>query len=271
MWSDGRTRIVIKQTTGIQNLDLGAFLNTHVGRPAKADQRAIADYLDRETARIDTLIAAKQRTTSLLSERWRSQRSHAILQGFDPVTGAGVPPARWDVRNLGATVTLQRGHDLPSDSRIPGDVPVVSSGGVSGSHNRAACSPPGVVTGRYGTIGSTYYVDTPYWPLNTTLFVSDFRGSWPRWVFHMLAALPLSIDEEKSAVTGINRNVVGALRVPVPPVAEQHRIANLLDAASDAKDAMAKRVDAQIVLLRERRQALITAAVTGQIKVPVAA
>jgi len=258
--------------TGVTRFGLRseAIADLEVPLPPLDEQRAIADYLDRETARIDALIAAKDRMLKLLNERWIAERSALILRDYNPVTGAGVKPDGWDIRNLGVAIALHRGHDLPAETRVAGAVPVVSSGGISGWHDRAACAPPGVVTGRYGTIGTTYYLDEPYWPLNTTLYVSEFRGNLPRWVFHMLAALPLSIDEEKSAVTGINRNVVGTLRVPVPPVTEQRYVADRLDESAASNTSVRETIGAQLNLLRERRQALITAAVTGQIEVPVA-
>jgi type I restriction enzyme, S subunit len=238
--------------------------------PRLAVQRAISNYLDTETARIDALIGKKQQMVELLEERWTAFRSEEILRGYDPVAGAGSVPA-WETRTLGATVTLQRGHDLPSDSRNTGSVPVVSSGGISGWHDRAVCEPPGVVTGRYGTIGQTYYLDVPYWPLNTTLFVRDFRGNEPRWVYHMLATLPLSIDAEKSAVTGINRNVVGALKVPVPPVKSQRDIAAAIDGLRGESEEIERPLRRQVELLKEHREALITAAVTGELDITEAA
>lgn len=146
-------------------------------------------------------------------------------------------------------------------------MPVVSSGGISGTHSVAACDPPGVVTGRYGTIGRVYYLDTPYWPLNTTLFVSDFRGNDPRWAYYLLAALPLDADSAKSAVTGINRNVVSQLRVVRPPLDEQRAIADRLDLERREIDEMLAALSSQIELLNERKRSLIVAAVTGILEV----
>lgn len=246
-----------------------ALASFPVAAPPLDEQRAIADHLDRETARIDALIAAKQRSLALLKERWRASREISILRGCDPVTGRCPVEVSGTIRALSQTITLQRGHDLPADERVEGPIPVISSGGISGSHNVSVCAPPGVVTGRYGTIGEVYYAGEPYWPLNTTLYVSDFRGNAPRWVFHMLAALPLNIDEEKSAVTGINRNVVGALRVPVPSAAEQRAVADRLDAERFRLESVRAAVEIQLNLMEERRRALVTAAVTGELPVRV--
>jgi type I restriction enzyme, S subunit len=73
----------------------------------------------------------------------------------------------WQTCRLGDVITLKRGHDLPEASRQDGDVPVVSSSGVTGYHNEAKAKGPGVITGRYGTLGEVFYVEEDYWPLNT--------------------------------------------------------------------------------------------------------
>lgn len=197
------------RTPRINVEDLG---NIVVPMPALPGQRFIADYLDAEIARIDATVRARRRQLELMEEASRSARVWRVLQGLDPVTGIGAAPLEWERPLLGVLIELHRGVDLPTDVRVDGAVPVVSSGGISGWHSEAAVKGPGVVTGRYGTIGEVFFVEGDYWPLNTTLYVADFRGNHPRWVYHLLRSMPLAFDAEKSAVTGINRNVVGELQ-----------------------------------------------------------
>jgi type I restriction enzyme S subunit len=242
--------------------DLGEI---HIPIPEPPMQRAIADFLDAETARIDELVDVRRRQLALLDERLLSARSEFVLRGLNPMTGAGCMQSQWRIAKLGVLLTLQRGHDLPMEARQPGSIPVVSSGGVSGWHDVAACDPPGVVTGRYGTVGQVFYVDVAYWPLNTTLYVSDFRNNEPRWVKELLACLPLDAESEKSAVGGINRNIVGDLRVPVPDVADQRQIAAAVHAIERRTERARHTLVRQAALLQEHRIALITAAVTGQL------
>lgn len=235
--------------------------------PPLAMQREIAGFLDTETARIDALVAKKRGLVALLRERAGVIRRNLVLQGFEPLAGHGSLPPGWRQACLGTAIRLQRGHDLPDDLRRDGPVPVVSSGGVSGWHDQAAATGPGVVTGRYGTVGAVHWVEREYWPLNTTLYVRDFGGRHPRWVFHLLSVLPLDIDAAKSAVRGINRNVIGQLRIPLPPQDEQQTIAVAVDEAIDRTFRPVQAIEQQIALLKERRQALITAAVTGELDV----
>ncbi|NMW22503.1 MAG: hypothetical protein HKK67_12950 [Chlorobiaceae bacterium] len=95
----------------------------------------------------------------------------------------------WRECKLGDTINLKRGYDLPSRLRKSGDVPIYSSSGISGYHNEKMCFSPGVITGRYGTIGLVLFSKTPYWPLNTTLYVQDFKGNDELFICYFLKQL----------------------------------------------------------------------------------
>jgi type I restriction enzyme S subunit len=136
--------------------------------------------------------------------------------------------SEWKQLTLGDVVTLKRGYDLPSQHRLPGQFPIVSSSGISGSHNEAKADGPGVVTGRYGTIGQVHFVDGPYWPLNTTLYVQDFKGNHRRYVKYLLETIDYRQYSDKAAVPGINRNHLHEAVVTIPDLVEQERIAGTL-------------------------------------------
>lgn len=103
----------------------------------------------------------------------------------------------WQECALGEVMKLQRGHDLPERVRVDGPIPIVSSSGITGRHNLAKAEPPGVVTGRYGTIGEVFFVEEPYWPLNTALYVVDFKGNDPRFVAYLLRNTMKTIGRKK--------------------------------------------------------------------------
>jgi type I restriction enzyme S subunit len=134
---------------------------------------------------------------------------------------------------LGDVLTLKRGHDLPSDSRLDGDVPVVSSSGITGYHNEAKAQAPGVVTGRYGTIGEVFYLDRDYWPLNTALYVIDFKGTHPKFAAYFLQNVLRNYQSEKAAVPGVDRNVLHQIKVRVPDRIGQGHIAEVLSGYDD--------------------------------------
>ncbi|HQM67576.1 MAG TPA: restriction endonuclease subunit S, partial [Methanomassiliicoccales archaeon] len=82
--------------------------------------------------------------------------------------------SEWKITNIGDILTLQRGFDLPSDDRRNGTYPVVASTGIVGFHDQSMVKGPGVIIGRSGSIGGGQYIQTDFWPLNTTLWVKDF-------------------------------------------------------------------------------------------------
>ena len=134
----------------------------------------------------------------------------------------------WNSCRLGEVLTLKRGHDLPAHSREEGDVPVVSSSGITGRHKESKAKAPGVVTGRYGTIGEVYYLEEDYWPLNTALYVIDFKGNDPRFLAYFLRNILKDYQSEKAAVPGVDRNVLHEIKVCAPDVPTQRRITDIL-------------------------------------------
>jgi len=134
----------------------------------------------------------------------------------------------WTTGELGTFITLKRGYDLPQQKRQNGRIPIFSSSGISGSHNESMVKAPGVITGRYGTIGQVFFADTDYWPLNTTLYVEDFHGNHPQFVYYFLKTLEWEKFTSASAVPGINRNTVHKEVVTIPDLASQKVIAEWL-------------------------------------------
>jgi len=139
----------------------------------------------------------------------------------------------WRTGILGDVLTLKRGHDLPDSQRQEGDVPIVSSSGITGRHSYSKAKAPGVVTGRYGTIGEVFYLEEDYWPLNTALYVADFKGNHPRFVAYFLRSILANYQSDKAAVPGVNRNVLHALKVRYPVGKSQEQIADVLSSYDD--------------------------------------
>jgi len=139
----------------------------------------------------------------------------------------------WVEMSLGEAIELKRGYDLPSPQRRDGPFPIVSSSGISGRHAEAKAKAPGVVIGRYGTLGEVHYITEDYWPLNTALYVRDFKGNDPRFINYFLRSLDFSAYSDKAAVPGLNRNHLHTARVILPPLPEQRAIARILGTLDD--------------------------------------
>ena len=134
----------------------------------------------------------------------------------------------WKLKTLGCVATLQRGFDLPSSDRIDGFYPIISSGGISGYHNEAKVKGPGVVTGRYGSIGVVFFVESDFWPLNTTLWIKDFHGNYEKFIYYLLSSLNFKKFSDKTGVPGVNRNDLHKIKVHLPSVNIQKKIVSIL-------------------------------------------
>ena len=139
----------------------------------------------------------------------------------------------WKKGELGEFITLKRGYDLPQQKRKNGCVPIFSSSGISGMHDTAMVKAPGVITGRYGTIGQVFMADEDFWPLNTTLYVEDFHGNNPRFIYYYLKTLEWEKFTSASAVPGINRNTVHKEIICLPDILTQDKIAFVLKTLDD--------------------------------------
>lgn len=261
--------------TGVPGLSREIAYDTPIPWVDHAKQRKIADFLDRETERIDALVDKKRRLIDLLEEKRTATITHAVTKGLDPTApmkDSGIPwigeiPEHWEETSFRHVCKLQRGFDLPESDRESGPVPLVSSSGISDFVANPAASGPGVITGRYGSVGSVHWVDDDYWPLNTTLYSAKFSLGEPRYVFYLLMAMPLLAEAGKSAVPGISREDIDPMKVAVPRRQEQEHIIQFLDSRTEDLDRTVALITTQLTLLAEYREALITAAVTGEIDV----
>ena len=145
--------------------------------------------------------------------------------------------SKWPVRTVGELVLLQRGIDLPEGQRSAGTVPVMGSFGITGWHNTVACKGPGVTVGRSGaSAGVVSFIDRDFWPLNTCLYVRDFLGNDPRFVYYRLKTLDLGRLNSGSAQPSLNRNFVHPVPLSFPDPVEQKAIASLLGSLDDKID-----------------------------------
>jgi type I restriction enzyme S subunit len=167
----------------------------------------------------------------------------------------------WKKDLLGNVATLQRGFDLPKRLRKPGSIPIVTSSGIEQYHCQAKVEGPGVVTGRYGTIGKVFFISEPFWPLNTTLYIRDFHGNDPLFVSYLLRTIDFDEHSGKTGVPGVNRNDLHEVRVSIPPSkAEQEAIA---EALSDA-DALIESVNQLLAKKRHLKQGAMQELLTGK-------
>ena len=131
-------------------------------------------------------------------------------------------------------VSLQRGHDLPDLQRRPGKVPILGSFGITGYHDTPKAKGPGVTIGRSGaSFGMVSYSPIDYWPLNTVLYVTDFKGNDEKFVYYFLKSIDFTCFNSGSAQPSLNRNYIYSIMVKIPLLSEQRAIASILGTLDD--------------------------------------
>jgi len=149
-------------------------------------------------------------------------------------------------KRLGDLITFKRGYDLPEQNRKSGPYPIISSAGISGYHDDYKVEGEGVVTGRYGTLGKMYYVNGKYWPHNTALYVQNFKGNDPKYIYYLLNCLGRIHTSDKSAVPGVNRNELHEMFVPAIEDKDRQIIIRKVLEALDAKIEVNNRINTEL-------------------------
>jgi len=215
------------------------------------EQHAIAAALsdvDALLAKLDQLITKKRDLKQASMQQLLTGQTR--LPGFS---------GEWEVRRLGQVSPLQRGFDLPNPQLRPGPYPVVYSNGVLNFHDSFMVVGPGVVTGRSGTIGKVHFVEDNFWPHNTSLWITSFKGNSPIFVFYLLTSLGIEKYATGSGVPTLNRNDVHAQQVRVPAtIAEQTAIATILSDMDTELAALEARRDKTRALKQGMMQELLT-------------
>ena len=141
---------------------------------------------------------------------------------------------RWINCTLGDLVTFQRGYDLQKSKMNVGIYPVVGSNGIIGYHNEYTTESPSITVGRSGNVGKPFIYYGRSWSHNTSLYIKDFKGNDPIFIYYYLQTMNLANYAGGSAVPTLNRNHIHTLKVFVPiDVSVQRKIAEILKSIDD--------------------------------------
>ncbi len=280
--------------------------NMPVPVPEWPKQRAVADYLDRETARLDALVVAKERVLGLLAEKRRVLITRAVTRGLDPrapLRDSGIPwlgeiPAHWELWKLGHVALIGNGS-TPSRENAEywqdGTIPWLNSAVVNQEEvteadqfvtttARGECHLPLVkagsvlvgITGQGKTRGQAVVLLLDATINQHLAFItpnaSRMAPWFLRWVMFAAYDFLRSISDDAGGTKGaLTCEEVANHRVPVPTIGEQQAIVAYIKGATAKLDAVRDATERTVVLLKERRAALIAAAVTGHLGIPEAA
>ncbi len=147
-------------------------------------------------------------------------------------------PVGWKWARLGIIFTLQYGAALPEKSRVQGPIPVYGSNGQVGTHCEAFVYAPSLVIGRKGSVGAVNVTSGPFWPIDTSYFVTPPDGVHLQFAYWLFRSLRLGKHDKATAIPGISRNDVYAELIALPPTAEQARIVARVDELMQLCDAL---------------------------------
>ena len=176
-------------------------------------------------------------------------------------------PQGWRVGRLDEAVVLQRGFDLPTSQRNPGNVPIIAATGLNGTHDIAKVKGPGVVTGRSGSLGTVMLVWEDFWPLNTALWAKEFKQSNPIHAYFTLQALDLKGFNSGAAVPTLNRNDIHGL----PTILSDRETLNSFSECVLPMFALKRILESKNANLRTTRDFLLPKLISGEIPVEAAA
>jgi len=268
-------------------------------RPQLAEQQAITSRLDRETARIDALIEKKTRFIELLREKRQALITHAVTKGLDPnvkmkdsgVEWLGEVPEHWEVRSVSSVSTkITNGYVGPTrdilveegvrylqslhikGNQIKFDVPYFVTEEWSNQHRKSILETGDVLIVQTGDIGQVTVVTDEFAGCNCHALIivaperSIIAGEWMSWVFNSSYGYHTLLSIQTGAMhPHLNCGNVKDVFLPVPPLTEQREIMKHIEHEERRVAALVGKTERSIELLKERRSALITAAVTGQI------
>ena len=138
--------------------------------------------------------------------------------------------AAWPEVSLGEVCEFRYGKALPEADRVSGDFPVFGSNGIVGYHNEGITQGTTIVVGRKGSVGEVHLSPVACWPIDTTYYVDGSATNADlNWLAYRLCALGLTKLNRAAAIPGLNREDAYRKRLLLPPIAEQRRIAKLLD------------------------------------------
>jgi len=139
-------------------------------------------------------------------------------------------------------ITLQRGYDLFKTEYKAGEYPVVGATEIAGYHNVYKVLSPGITVGRVGSIGNVQLIQKNFWPHQDCLYIKDFKGNDLKYVYYTLIALPLSHLDAGGAVPALNRNHLDNIKLNLPPIPTQQRIASILSSYDELIEVNIQRI-----------------------------
>jgi type I restriction enzyme S subunit len=251
--------------------------NISIPVPSLIEQNQIAVFLDEETTKIDTLVAEQAKLIELLKEKRQAVISQAVTKGLNSnvkmkdslVAWLGEVPDHWDVVPLKYLFHMKSGEQITSEQiRDEGDFPVYGGNGLRGYFEKYTHDGEYPLIGRQGALcGNINYANGKFWASEHAVVVIPHKKTNIFYIGELLRSMNLGQYSTSAAQPGLSVEAIGNLRIPAPAIEEQNQIADYLIIEARKWESLIEAATQSISLFQERRSALISAAVTGQIDV----
>ncbi len=247
-------------STGRQRLSKTVLGDRLIPLPPLPEQKKIAHILSTVQRAIEAQERIIQTTTELKKALMHKLFTEGLRNEPQKQTEIGPVPESWDVVPFDKFVTLQRGYDLRKQDFRKGDVPVIGATQVIGYHDTANVKAPGVTVVRSGSsAGKPLFIAEDFWAHNVLLYVKDFQGNMPKFVYYKILALDLTQYRQGVAVPTLNRNTFSAIELALPSAGEQQEIADVLDAVGNKTEIAERKRDQLQDIFRTLLHELMTA------------
>jgi len=244
-------------------------------KPPYEEQQKIANFLDHETAKIDTLIEKQQQLIKLLKGKRQAVISHAVTKGLNPnapmrdsgVEWLGEVPEHWTLGRLKNVLRIRNGKDYKDVEVQEGGYPVYGSGGIFKRSSGYLYDGKSVLFGRKGTIDKPLVVEGKFWTVDTMFYSEVFDNALPEYIHFQSTNFPFNLLSTNTALPSMTQEDLLELAFLIPPIEEQVNIISIAQEKSEEYENLIAKAESAIELMQERRTALISAAVTGKIDV----
>jgi type I restriction enzyme S subunit len=256
-----------------QKIDLNRQINTTLEAMAQALFKSW--FVDFDPV-IDNALAAGNPIPEPLQARAEARKAlgdqrkplpaaiqHQFPDRFVLAEEMGWVPEGWEVASFGSKIELAYGKSLAVSVRVPGLIPVYGSGGATGFHNAALVKAPGIIVGRKGTVGSLYWVENDFFPIDTVFYVVNNSGLPLYWIYQALQLFDIKSMGEDSAVPGVNRNVIYSKKMVFPKLQAIEEYSKQVSAMTSRKRAL----DTANEALTTLRDTLLPKLLSGELRV----
>ena len=247
----------------LEELQMHAARGSHIEPDEEAIRTMLTKALgDERAANLISRVLQGSDTAGIESLKWMDAATAALFPDSFEESELGLVPSGWKVGKVENLMTLSYGKALKATDRIDGSVPVYGSGGITGYHNETLVKGPSVIVGRKGTVGSLYWEDRPFFPIDTVFYVRTDKPL--TYCYYLLQTLGLEDMNTDGAVPGLNRN--NAYRLPLV-VATTSILESFDEIVSSLRNKMFSNSQ-HVQNLTQLRDTLLPRLISGQLRLP---